>query len=110
VGSKVRGKMPLSERAKQFAPFSALRGLPQQLAEKEQVIQPRKIPSADMAEQLNRMLQTLRPGHMVTVVYYCGGCYRKKMGMVARIDCRLRILQVVEEEIPFDDLFEIRLS
>jgi hypothetical protein len=106
----MREKMPVSERAKQFAPFSALRGLPQELAEKERVIQPRKIPSADMAEQLDRMLQTLRPGHMVTVVYYCGDGYRHKTGMVARVDCRLRILQVVEEEISFDDLFEIRLS
>ena len=110
MGNRMREKMPVSERAKQFAPFSALRGLPQELAEKERVIQPRKIPSADMAEQLDRMLQTLRPGHMVTVVYYCGDGYRHKTGMVARVDCRLRILQVVEEEISFDDLFEIRLS
>ncbi|MBR5559536.1 MAG: YolD-like family protein [Oscillospiraceae bacterium] len=110
MGNKIRGKMPVSERAKQFAPFSALRGLPEELAEKERIIQPRKILSSDMAEQLDRMLQTLRPGHMITAVYYSGGGYRKKMGMVAAVDCRLRVLQVVEERIDFDDLFEIRLS
>ena len=56
------------------------------------------------------MLQTVLPGHMVTVVYYRQGQYRQKTGMVARVDRRLRLMQVVEEEIPFDDLFEIRLE
>ena len=101
--------MPIGERAKQFAPFLALRGLPEELAEKERIVQPRKIPSSDMAEHLDRMLQMLRPGHMVTVVYYRGGEYRQKTGMVARMDRRLHILQLVEEEICFEDLFEIRL-
>lgn len=110
MGNKIRSKMPPSERAKQFAPFSALRGLPEELAEKEKVIQPRRIPSTDMAEQLDRMLQAIRPGHMVTVVYYRRGQYLQRMGMVARVDCRLRVLQVVEEVISFDDLFEIRLA
>ncbi len=108
--NKIRSKMPVSERAKQFAPFSALRGLPEELAEKERVVQPRKIPSPDMAEQLDRMLQILRPGHMITVVYYHEGRYLQMTGMTAKVDCRLRILQVVQEEISFDDLFEIRLA
>ena len=108
--NKPRPKMTVADRAKQFAPFSALRGLPEELAQKEKVYQPRKVLSSDMAEQLDRMLQTVHPGHMVTVVYYRGGQYRQKTGMVARVDCRLRLLQVVEEEIPFDDLFEIRLE
>jgi len=110
VENKPRPRMTVADRAKQFAPFSALRGLPEELAQKERIYQPRKILSSDMAEQLDRMLQTVHPGHMVTVVYYRGGQYRQKTGMVARVDCRLRLLQVVEEEIPFDDLFEIRLE
>jgi len=65
--------MTVADRAKQFAPFSALRGLPEELAQKERIYQPRKILSSDMAEQLDRMLQTVHPGHMVTVVYYRGG-------------------------------------
>ena len=108
--NKPRPKMTVADRAKQFAPFSALRGLPEELARKERVFQPRKILSSDMAEQLDRMLQTVLPGHMVTVVYYRQGQYRQKTGMVARVDRRLRLMQVVEEEIPFDDLFEIRLE
>ena len=108
--NKPRPKMTVADRAKLFAPFSALRGLPEELARKETVFQPRKILSSDMAEQLDRMLQTVLPGHMVTVVYYRQGQYRQKTGMVARVDRRLRLMQVVEEEIPFDDLFEIRLE
>lgn len=108
--NKPRPKMTVADRAKQFAPFSALRGLPEELARKEKICLPRRILSPDMAEQLDRMLQSLHPGHMVTVVYYREGEYLKKTGMVAGVDRRLRLLQVVEEEIPFDDLFEIRMD
>ena len=107
--NKKRPAMPVSERAKQFAPFSALRGLPEELARKEHTAVPRRIPSPDMAEQLDRMLQTVRPGHMVTVVFYREGRYLRMTGMTARVDPAQRILQVVEEKIPFDDLFELRL-
>ncbi len=107
--NKVRPKMPPAERAKQFAPFAALRGLPACLAQQEQQPVARKILSADMAEQLDRTLQMLRPGHMVQVVYYSGGEYKQITGMVAAVESHLRLLQVVRQSIPFDDLFEIRL-
>ena len=78
--------MTVADRAKQFAPFSALRGLPEELAQKERIYQPRKILSSDMAEQLDRMLQTVHPGHMVTVVYYQQGRYRQNNNS-RRSDC-----------------------
>lgn len=107
--NKIRPKMPAQERAKQFAPFSALRGLPEELAQKERVPVPRRIPSPDMAEQLDRMLQTVRPGHMVRAVYYRDGGYLQMTGMTAGVDPDRRVLRVVGEEIPFDDLFELQL-
>ena len=102
--------MPVSERAKQFAPFSALKGLPEELLQKERVRLPRRVLSSDMAEQLDLMLKILRPGHMVTAVYCRDGEYLQITGMVARVDTRQRMLQIVEETIPFDDLFEINLN
>lgn len=35
MASKPREKMPISERAKQFMPFAALKGLPEALEKKE---------------------------------------------------------------------------
>ena len=39
MANKPENKMPLSERAKQFLPFAALKGLPEALAEKERQAQ-----------------------------------------------------------------------
>ena len=38
MGHKPRIKMPIAERAKQFAPFTAIRGLSEALRKKEQEI------------------------------------------------------------------------
>ena len=38
--SKPKQKMPIEERAKQFMPFSALKGLEEALASKEKIIVP----------------------------------------------------------------------
>lgn len=38
MASKPRNKMPIEERAKQFMPFAALKGLPEALAAKENLI------------------------------------------------------------------------
>ena len=38
MASKPKNKMPIEERAKQFMPFAALRGLPDALAAKEKVL------------------------------------------------------------------------
>ena len=43
VANKPKSKMPLSERAKQFLPFAALKGLPEALAEKERQAQEENI-------------------------------------------------------------------
>lgn len=41
MASKPRTKMPVAERAKQFMPFAALKGLPEALAEVERKMQVR---------------------------------------------------------------------
>lgn len=38
MANKPRNKMPIEERAKQFMPFAALKGLPEALAAKERQI------------------------------------------------------------------------
>ncbi|MCR5538944.1 MAG: hypothetical protein K6F13_06700 [Lachnospiraceae bacterium] len=59
MGNKPRGKMPVSERAKQFAPFSALRGLEEALELQEQLFVTANEPehvTVDEAEYNERML------------------------------------------------------
>jgi len=107
VKNKARGKMPMSERAKQFAPFSPLRGLHEALRQMERVVVPKAELSEERAEELNRVLLQIAKGDMVTAVYYSEGEYVKVTGKVARINPSERILQIVDTKIRFEDLYQV---
>ncbi len=68
--SKPRAKMPVSERAKQFMSFAALKGLPEALAKKEKIRIKKIELLEDMAVELDRKMHLLKCGKKATVVYY----------------------------------------
>lgn len=107
MASKPKNKMPIEERAKQFMPFAALRGLPDALAAKEKVLVPKIELSPEIAEELDRRMHLIAKGKMATVVYFSNGEYIKITGLVARIDETGRILQIVNTKIPFDDILQV---
>ena len=110
VGHKPLYKMPRNDRAKQFMPFAALKGLPEALAKKERVTVQRIELSECMAEELNRKFLLLERGKMVTVTYYLQGEYVKMTGLVAMIDNNYRILRIVDTRIHFDDVIDIEFE
>lgn len=103
-----RQKMSIENRAKQFAPFSALRGLPEELTAMEKIVVSKLELSEYMEEELNKILSGLKPGDMATVIYFSNDEYIQATGMIARIDAECRILQVVEKKIDFDNIFSIK--
>lgn len=107
---KPRGKMPISERAKQFAPFAAVGGLDAALArkEKEHARKARAELLDDAAEHLNEKLSQLYIGDCVEITYYYRGEYLKVHGTVEIIDRHRRLLVVDSTEIHFKDLYAIR--
>lgn len=107
VANKVRAKMDISNRAKQFMPFAALRGLSEALAAKEHVVVPKPALSEDMTEQLDRKMHLLERGKIASVIYYHKEECIKITGIVARIDTTSRLLQIVNTKIPFDEILEI---
>ncbi len=110
MNRKKRGKMPIEERAKQFAPFSALRGLPEALVKMERVLVPRKELSEERMEELNQALQQIERGDIVTVVYYTEGVYAKITGKITRLDVREKTLQILNTTVLFDMLYSINLE
>ena len=62
--------MPPSRRAKQFAPFDALKGLKEAIAAKERRPTPRRELTEYAKEQVNKALTELRKGQQVTVIFY----------------------------------------
>ena len=110
MASKPKTKMPIEERAKQFMPFAALRGLPDALAAKEKILVPKVELSPEMEEELDRRMHLITKGKMVTVIYFQKGEYIKITGLVARIDETSRLLQIVNTKIRFEDILQIEID
>ena len=53
MACKPKHKMPVEDRAKQFMPFAALKGLPDALAARERIIVPKTELSEEMAQELD---------------------------------------------------------
>lgn len=110
MGKKPRAKMSIENRAKQFSPFAAIRGLQDALEKKERIIVEKIELSEEMAEELDRKMQQLEKGRIVTVVYFAGDNYLKKTGIVARIDKSSQVLQIVDTKIDFKDILDIEYT
>lgn len=105
-----RAKMPISERAKQFMPFAAVKGLEEALAAKERecLFVPRIELSDHAAELLNRRLNHLRCGDTVTVRYYRDGEYLTAGGKITRLDKNYRVMIIGEDiVIDFNDIYSV---
>ncbi len=76
--------MPRSERAKQFMPFDALKGLKQALRAKEIEYEkkPRQELSEDQSKAISDTLLLLENGDNVSVTYYCSGFNQTASGEV----------------------------
>ena len=99
MAGRPRTKMSIENRAKQFMPFAALKGLPDALAAKEKIVVEKIELSSDMEEELDRKMHGLCKGMIATVVYF--------EGMVAKIDIDNRVLQIVDHKISFENIYTL---
>ena len=69
-----RPRMTREERAKQFLPFSAVRGLEEALEKKRAALFHSEKPmlAPDMESEIDKVLRTLKKGDRIKVVYYIG--------------------------------------
>lgn len=108
---KPRSPMPVSERAKQFMPFSAVSGLTQALARKERELMrvERKEPAEERAREINRCLNEIKKGDGAAVTYFEQGEYLTVSGAVEGVDKAERVLTVGGVKILFDDIYDIEI-
>lgn len=102
-----RVKMNRAERAKQFMPFAALKGFEEMLRDKEKIVVPKVELSEESKTELNYKMMQIKKNDMVCVTYYEKEEYLKCTGVVTKIDADLRILKIVHEKIPFDDIYDV---
>lgn len=98
------------DRAKQFLPFDALKGLKDALKEKERKKYYKKLLSPDQYDELNRTICHIAKGDMVKVVYYDHDEYISKEGIVSHINHDLKTLTIVGIDIPVCDIIDIVIT
>ena len=97
------------QRAKQFMPFAALKGFEALLSAVARPKESRVELSEDQLEELNTVLQSIRCGDWVRVVYYDKHKYTELIGPVEVLNRRLQIVSVQGVEISFRDIKELNL-
>lgn len=100
--------MDRANRAKQFMPFDALKGLRAALAEKERMIVEKKELSEEQKEELDRKLKWIEKHDIITVEYFDNGEYIRVTGMVSELDLSGRILKIVNQKISFDIISDLQ--
>ena len=119
--SSKRQHMSLYDRAAQFAPFEALSGHSQILAETARQTEAKKEPDEDQKQTLNRILQFLQRQQeehpTVSVLCFCpddskeGGTYRRFSGQLQAVDSRRRCLCFLDgHTVPFSRIFDMECS
>lgn len=105
-----RTKMPISERAKQFAPFASLRGYGKTIKNKQKIVMEKRELIEEEIDALNQTIVNLKKGDIITVTYYDNGGYVELQGYVSKIDLVFRNITVIKTQIRFDDISKILLE
>lgn len=104
-----RPKMPVSQRAKQFSPFSPLSGLAAAFEKKRRELGlcEKKELSPEETERLSEAFSRIRKGVSLAVTYYDAGVYRRVEGRAERAPGPDRLLHLDELKIPLENISDL---
>lgn len=105
-----RSRMKMEDRAKQFAPFAALKGYEAAIKAKEREYSPRLLLSETRKSELNDQLQQLYPGQMITVRHYQEHSYAITSGIFSAIDPVRKRLILSDLSIAIYDISDILIG
>ncbi|MBQ8177973.1 MAG: YolD-like family protein [Clostridia bacterium] len=99
------------DRAKQFMPFDALKGLQEELRRREERrlrVDKHEL-TEEETERLNSLLTRLNKGDKLEVVYYKNGRYIKTEGTLKKLNATMQFIETENARIYFDDVFDIKI-
>jgi len=104
-----RGGMSPAQRAKQFMPFAAVKGLEEALERKRrELARMEKIElSEEMSQALDEKLRGLAKGCRAAVTWYADGAYQTITGRLDRIEPAGHFLCIGNRRIDFEDLLNV---
>lgn len=97
------------ERAKQFMPFSPLKGYDELLMERTLVKSDKIEISEEKAKEINDILSVIKNKDLINIVYYDKNSYKELKGLVSNIDDVDKIIKVIKTQINFDDIYSIEI-
>ena len=102
-------KMKIIERAKQFMPFSPLKGYDELLMKRTLVKSDKIEISEEKAKEINDILSVIKKKDLINIVYYDKNSYKELKGLVSNIDDVDKIIKVIKTQINFDDIYSIEI-
>ena len=90
-------------------PFDALKGFREALREKERIVVPKIELTPEYQEELDYIMHQVQIGCMVKIIYFQDDTYLQISGMVSRFDKEERVLQVVNTQIAFEDIYQVEV-
>lgn len=97
----------MSDRARQFMPFSPLKGYYDLIEKCKRIKEPKIELTEDMLEIISQKLNKIEKGIMIKVKYYDVDSYVEIEGKISNIDKIYNNLTVIKTVIKFEDIYDI---
>ncbi|ACZ01776.1 YolD-like family protein [Streptobacillus moniliformis] len=97
------------DRAKQFMPYSPLKGFYELIHEKEIIPQERMELSEEKYDELNCKINNIKKGDVLKIKWYKEKGYIETLGKVSNIDLETGFIVIIKEKINIEDIVEIEV-
>ena len=97
----------MSDRARQFLPFDALKGFKEAIKERQKIKVDKIELSEEMAVELSYKLNQVKKGMIIKVVHYDNEEYIETFGMVSEFNETFSYLVIVKTKIFFENILNI---
>ena len=98
----------MSDRARQFLPFDALKGFKEAIKERQKIKVEKPVLSEEMAIELSYKLNQVKKGMIVKIVHYDNEEYIETFGMVSEFSEVFNYLKIVKKKILFENILNIQ--
>lgn len=98
----------MSDRARQFLPFDALKGFKEAIKERQKIKVEKPVLSEEMAIELSYKLNQVKKGMIVKIVHYDIEEYIETFGMVSEFSEVFNYLKIVKKKILFENILDIQ--
>ena len=98
----------MSDRARQFLPFDALKGFKEAIKERQKIKVEKPVLSEEMAIELSYKLNQVKKGMIVKIVHYDNEEYIETFGMVSEFSDVFNYLKIVKKKILFENILDIQ--